>query len=562
MKKIFKLTIILIFAIFTAGCGILPQETILAESPDATIRPTPGYTLSPLYTPSPTQTASPSASPDAPPQSEEYYIYTLDEGTGEYPYAWTIECPIKGEIKYGTYGSDEVRALQGRLAQLGFYCGGATGSFNNLTLIALNEFQDVVGIERTQDLTRETIDVLYSPNGIKAMSIEKYEIPAGILEGITVFVDAGHGGNATGTARGSLVEKTAVLEASYRLKAMLEKAGARVIMTRTDDSAISLTYRSALVNDVILSDQYDETESEIQKLLAKIDAVNSLERIDAEGLTGRAQTLLENINNMLKPLNDAKQYAEAMLDEFGKASTEYVNAKKSLTELEVKAEELREEYELIMNEYYFRLLGVDLDLYEEKYNARLNELIEYKDKLVYYRELLKVNLDTTNTEYEGIWEKAYDANGNKIINPDLKEILDITGEKCNDKYIFISVHINGVDNADYVNGTEIYVRNINSSNNNYGVNKYYYSGYNIAQRAKFASSIKTAMDNVIPLENGKNSVIKDSDLWVLREINIPCVLVETGYVTNSYDRIKLLNPQTRNAFAYALYCGVCDYYLG
>lgn len=70
------------------------------------------------------------------------------------------------------------------------------------------------------------------------------------------------------------------------------------------------------------------------------------------------------------------------------------------------------------------------------------------------------------------------------------------------------------------------------------------------------------MDNVIPLENGKNSVIKDSDLWVLREINIPCVLVETGYVTNSYDRIKLLNPQTRNAFAYALYCGVCDYYLG
>ena len=265
---------------------------------------------------------------------------------------------------------------------------------------------------------------------------------------------------------------------------------------------------------------------------------------------------------MLKPLNDAKQYAEAMLDEFGKASTEYVNAKKSLTELEVQAEALREEYELIMNAYYFRQLGVDMDLYEEKYNARLNELIEYKDKLVYYRELLKVNLDTTNTEYEGIWEKAYDANGNKIINPDLKEILDITGEKCNDKYIFISVHINGVDNADYVNGTEIYVRNINSSNNNYGVNKYYYSGYNIAQRAKFASSIKTAMDNVIPLENGKNSVIKDSDLWVLREINIPCVLVETGYVTNSYDRIKLLNPQTRNAFAYALYCGVCDYYLG
>ena len=126
MKKIFKTAIILICAIFTAGCGILPQETILAESPDITIRPTPGYTLSPLYTPSPTQTASPSASPDAPPQSEEYYIYTLDEGTGEYPYAWTIECPIKGEIKYGTYGSDEVRALQGRLTQLGFYCGGAT----------------------------------------------------------------------------------------------------------------------------------------------------------------------------------------------------------------------------------------------------------------------------------------------------------------------------------------------------------------------------------------------------------------------------------------------------
>ena len=86
--------------------------------------------------------------------------------------------------------------------------------------------------------------------------------------------------------------------------------------------------------------------------------------------------------------------------------------------------------------------------------------------------------------------------------------------------------------------------------------------YNTATRKEFASCLKTVLDDVIPLENDKGSVIKDSDLWVLREINIPCVLLETGYVTNTYDRIKMQHPQTRNAFAYSIYRGISKYYCG
>lgn len=72
------------------------------------------------------------------------------------------------------------------------------------------------------------------------------------LTGITVMLDAGHGGSETG-AIGPLglkyAEKDINLDFTYRLKKELEALGAKVLMTRKDDSYLSLSERLAMSRD-------------------------------------------------------------------------------------------------------------------------------------------------------------------------------------------------------------------------------------------------------------------------------------------------------------------------
>ncbi|MBC7890717.1 MAG: N-acetylmuramoyl-L-alanine amidase [Sphingobacteriaceae bacterium] len=65
------------------------------------------------------------------------------------------------------------------------------------------------------------------------------------LRGLTVAVDAGHGGSNTGARGGQSgrLEKEFTLDVAQRLRRSLERAGARVILTRNADTALSPTER-------------------------------------------------------------------------------------------------------------------------------------------------------------------------------------------------------------------------------------------------------------------------------------------------------------------------------
>lgn len=69
------------------------------------------------------------------------------------------------------------------------------------------------------------------------------------LQGTTILIDPGHGGDELG-ARGpdGTPEKAVNLDVSLRLQAALERRGATVIMTRTDDSASGPNDRAAQIN--------------------------------------------------------------------------------------------------------------------------------------------------------------------------------------------------------------------------------------------------------------------------------------------------------------------------
>lgn len=73
------------------------------------------------------------------------------------------------------------------------------------------------------------------------------------LRGLTIAVDAGHGGSNTGAKGEQLgrLEKDLTLDVANRLKTLLERSGVRVIMTRTTDTLLGPTARILAMRQVL-----------------------------------------------------------------------------------------------------------------------------------------------------------------------------------------------------------------------------------------------------------------------------------------------------------------------
>lgn len=65
-----------------------------------------------------------------------------------------------------------------------------------------------------------------------------------------VVLDAGHGGNDPGAVRGDVQEKEVTLQIINKLKRVLESKGARIVLTRVDDTFVSLEDRVKITNTV------------------------------------------------------------------------------------------------------------------------------------------------------------------------------------------------------------------------------------------------------------------------------------------------------------------------
>lgn len=69
-------------------------------------------------------------------------------------------------------------------------------------------------------------------------------------DGITIVLDAGHGGNDSGTFSGKILEKDITLAVTEKMKALLEEQGINVVMTRTEDEYVGLDERTQISNKV------------------------------------------------------------------------------------------------------------------------------------------------------------------------------------------------------------------------------------------------------------------------------------------------------------------------
>lgn len=558
--KILKIALTVLISLSLVACAPTGSGTTadVSQKPNET----PSKTYSPIIiaTPTPSATVSPSQEPTDTsdvPKSEDMYFYTIDGvGEAQYPYAWTDEVPAQGPIEYGVLNSNDVKAIQQRLTQLGFYCSLANGNFNAKTLTAVNEFQDMIGMERTSYITQEFIDVIFSENGIKELAFTEYQISKDVLSGMTVFIDAGHGGNDTGTALGALVEREITIEQSYRIKTMLEEAGARVFMIRESASQVTLSYRSGFTNYIIMSDILNEINTQTKALTEKMNNRTNISDKSTQELKSQIDDVLSATSDILAKLSQVNKELNDIVSKYGNTSSEYRDKLNEKNKIEDEAAALAEKKSLLNSMYYSSHMDVSEDIFTEYYKEKISQLNSYAKKIQHYKDLFKINVDDPSGEFIGLYKKTYDENGYKVIEPELAEALDIIGDYCGNKYAFISVHVNGVDNAPEVNGTEIYVQS-----NGTGLNRYYYTNYNESERTALATSLKDAMDEILPLNSGKQTKIKYQDLFVLRETNVPSILLELGYVTNLGDRISMLTPEVRNKFAYSIYEGLCKYFL-
>jgi N-acetylmuramoyl-L-alanine amidase len=76
------------------------------------------------------------------------------------------------------------------------------------------------------------------------------DVRAPATEGLfaLVVLDPGHGGQDSGTMKGGMLEKDLALDVAHRVERFLQIQGVATLLTRTDDTFVSLADRAALAN--------------------------------------------------------------------------------------------------------------------------------------------------------------------------------------------------------------------------------------------------------------------------------------------------------------------------
>jgi N-acetylmuramoyl-L-alanine amidase CwlD len=137
-------------------------------------------------------------------------------------------------------GKDEIDQVRAGLFQ----------SFPDTTRVVLDLNKPMqASVQPMPDKTLFAV-LLVSPGTTAATVSNVDDAPTGngSLNGMTIVVDAGHGGKDSGAPGQHSLEKDHALDISKRLKRYLQNMGAKVLMTRDDDTFISLEGRVSFAN--------------------------------------------------------------------------------------------------------------------------------------------------------------------------------------------------------------------------------------------------------------------------------------------------------------------------
>lgn len=122
---------------------------------------------------------------------------------------------------------------------------------------------------------------------------------------------------------------------------------------------------------------------------------------------------------------------------------------------------------------------------------------------------------------------------------DLKNRLQIYNE--NENNIVLSIHQNKFSESKY-SGAQIF-----------------YSK-NTAQSSVLAESIKSSVCGLLQPNNTRECKPADKNIFLLHNAEVPAVIVECGFLSNSEEARLLTQKDYRNKMAFSIYLGFLEYY--
>ncbi|WP_456958455.1 N-acetylmuramoyl-L-alanine amidase [Lysinibacillus sp. TE18511] len=124
--------------------------------------------------------------------------------------------------------------------------------------------------------------------------------------------------------------------------------------------------------------------------------------------------------------------------------------------------------------------------------------------------------------------------------PTLQDRVDFTNANYGE--IFVSIHVNSALNTS-AQGTETY----------YAIS----TGDMHQEDIDLATFVNNQIVNNLKM---KNRGVKEQQYYVIRNMNIPSILVELGFLSNSEDRAKMTDDQYAELFAESIFKGISQYY--
>ncbi|MEK5214762.1 N-acetylmuramoyl-L-alanine amidase [Psychrobacillus sp. FSL H8-0487] len=160
---------------------------------------------------------------------------------------------------------------------------------------------------------------------------------------------------------------------------------------------------------------------------------------------------------------------------------------------------------------------------------------------------------------QGVTEKSIVLKVSKLVEQKLKNagagvIMSRTGDtfpslqdrvalsKSTNSELYVSIHVNAATSKT-ANGTETFY-NLSANDNG-------------AESKVLATKIQ---QEIIKNANMNNRGIKEGEFYVIKQMEIPSVLVELGFISNQQDFNKLVNDKYIEIYAQSIFNGIRDYY--
>ena len=305
----------------------------------------------------------------------------------------------------------------------------------------------------------------------------------------------------------------------------------------------SLEYKKSLEEQIAqLNARIADLEGQLPQLQQELDAL--AEELDLPGSKNELDNALAKKDETRVDLEEVKKNIDKVKADIAGLVDTSKSTGEILSQIEGKLPVLRQEKKALEEQIAAKEANITL----------LNTRIEQ----------FKVYLNNPGlTDRVGIYGELL-MGGKRYATPELAEVLDLTRQKYQDNYLFISIHCNATATAGdqtSASGISIFYRDNGpySYDGTYGVNVEYYQNYNAAEREKFAKALLQQL-NAISKFSKKYTAPYKADFSVLRENNLISVLVEVGFINNPNDRALLIKEQTREDVAAGIYKGIVEYY--